>query len=371
MGLGECTRLRHGTAFTPSHMTTNTPHWLQRQLSLPHPILQAPMAGSQDHQLAVAVARAGGLGALAAATLTPDGLVQEIKRFRQAIQAPLNVNFFCHQPPEPSESALQTWHQALAPYYREMGLDPNAMPRGAGRQPFTAQWLDVLQTLRPEVVSFHFGLPEPRLLAAVKATGALVLSSATTAAEALWLAENGADAIIAQGLEAGGHRGHFLSPDLNAQSGLMSLLPQLATTITRPIIAAGGIASPQAVQACQALGAAAVQVGTAFLRTPEACTTTLHRAALAQAANRPTTLTHLFTGRPARGLINRIMKELGPLNPAAPAFPLATAALAPLRERAEQAGLDDFSPLWAGQSASQARVQPAGEVVTRLASGWQ
>ena len=352
-------------------MSIATPHWLQRQFNLPHPILQAPMAGSQDHHLAVAVAQAGGLGALASATLTPETLAQEIQWFRQAVQAPLNVNFFCHQPPEPDEPALQRWHQALAPYYREAHLDPTTMPRGAGRQPFTAIWLDVLQTMRPEVVSFHFGLPEPKLLAAVKATGALVLSSATTVAEACWLTENGADAVIAQGLEAGGHRGHFLSTDLHTQSGLMALLPQVVAAISRPVIAAGGIGSHQAVQACQALGAAAVQVGTALLRTPEARTTPRHRAALAQAATRPTALTHLFTGRPARGLVNRLMSELGPMNPVAPAFPLATAALAPLREHAEQTGKDDFSSLWAGQAACQAREEPATHVVTRLAAGWK
>jgi nitronate monooxygenase len=216
------------------------------------------------------------------------------------------------------------------------------------------------------VVSFHFGLPEPALLARVKAWGAVVLSSATTADEARWLEAHGADAIIAQGLEAGGHRGHFLDHDLTRQAGTFVLLPQVAHAVRVPVIATGGIADAAGVRAAFALGAQAAQVGTAYLLCPEASTSNVHRAALKD-ATRHTTLTNLFTGRPARGLVNRLMRELGPLNPVAPEFPMATAALAPLRAAAEGHGSGDFSPLWAGQNFAGAREMAAGELTQALA----
>ena len=360
------------TAVTPT--APRAPHWLQQRFGLALPILQAPMAGSQDHRLAVAVARAGGLGALAGAMFSPETLAAEITAFRQAVDAPLNVNFFCHQPPDPTQpdvaTALDRWEATLAPQAQRLGLNPQALPRGAGRLPFSADVAAVLEQHRPEVVSFHFGLPAPELLARVKATGAVVLSSATTVDEARWLVQHGADAVIAQGLEAGGHRGHFLSHDLSLQSGLLALLPQVVQAVGVPVIAAGGITTPQAVAAAQALGASAVQVGTAFLVTPEATTAPLHRAALAQASHRPTALTNLFTGRPARGLLNRIMAEMGPLSADAPPFPLATAAMTALRTESERQGLDDHTPLWAGQAAALAVAQPAAEVARRLAAAW-
>jgi nitronate monooxygenase len=359
-----------------STLRTPAPHWLQHRFGLALPLLQAPMAGSQDHRLAVAVASAGGLGALAGAMFSPEALAAEITAFRQAVDAPLNVNVFCHQPPDPTQpdvaAALDRWEATLAPQAQRLGLDPQALPRGAGRLPFSAEVAAVLEQHRPEVVSFHFGLPAPELLARVKATGAVVLSSATTVAEARWLVQHGADAVIAQGLEAGGHRGHFLSHDLSLQSGLLALLPQVVQAVGVPVIAAGGITTPQAVAAAQALGASAVQVGTAFLVTPEATTAPLHRAALAQAQThqRPTALTNLFTGRPARGLVNRVMAELGPLSPDAPPFPLATAAMTALRTASERQGLDDHTPLWAGQAAALAVAQPAADVARRLAAAW-
>ena len=241
---------------------------------------------------------------------------------------------------------------------------------GPGRAPFSAEVADALEAFRPPVVSFHFGLPSPELLARVKAWGSLVLSSATTVDEALWLQAHGVDAIIAQGLEAGGHRGIFLSDDLSTQMGILALLPQIVQAVNVPVIAAGGIADARGVAAVMALGASAVQVGTAYLCCPEATTSALHRAVLQSPAARHTALTTLFTGRPARGIMNRLMRELGPLSPATPAFPLATAAIAPLRTRAERQGSTDFTPLWSGQNASHCSSAPAAEVTHALAQGF-
>jgi nitronate monooxygenase len=222
----------------------------------------------------------------------------------------------------------------------------------------------VVEEMRPAVVSFHFGLPPAQLLSRVKAVGALILSSATTVAEARWLEQHGADAVIAQGREAGGHRGMFLSDDIDAQPGLISLLPQVRDAVRLPVVATGGISDGRGIAAAFALGADAVQIGTAYLLTPEASTSPIHRAALANAREDATRLTNVFTGRPARGLINRFMAEVGPMCPDAPPFPLAGGAVAALRTAAEQRGSGDFSPLWAGESAALARDEGA-EALTR------
>ena len=186
-----------------------------------------------------------------------------------------------------------------------------------------------------------------------------MLSSATTVDEARWLEAHGVDAIIAQGLEAGGHRGMFLSDDVTTQIGTFALVPQIVAAVKVPVIAAGGIADANGVAAAMALGAAGVQVGTAYLLCPEATTSAVHRAALKSAAARHTALTNVFTGRPARGIVNRIMRELGPISAAAPEFPLATAAIAPAAREGREQGRGDFSPLWSGQNASGCREIPA------------
>lgn len=342
---------------------------LQERLGIALPILQAPMAGAQGSALAIAVARAGGLGALPCAMLSPEAMAEELGAIRAATEAPINVNFFCHVPPAPDADAMARWHAALAPYYAEFGLDIGAVPAGPGRRPFDHEACDALESFRPEVVSFHFGLPEAALLARVKAWGATVLASATTVEEARWLAAHGADAIIVQGLEAGGHRGMFLAEELTTQVGTFALLPQVREAVDLPLIAAGGIADARGVAAARALGAEAVQVGTAFLCCPESTISAIHRRALMSEAARYTALTNLYSGRPARGIVTRLMRELGPMSDAAPAFPLATAAIAPLRAAAEAQGSGDFSPLWAGQNASRCREVPAAEVVAELARG--
>ena len=338
-------------------------------LGIDLPILQAPMAGVQGSALTVAVSNAGGLGALPCAMLGPDALRQELAAIRAQTDRPFNVNFFCHTQPAPDAAREAAWRATLAPAYAEFGIDPAAIPAGPGRRPFDAETAELLAAFAPPVVSFHFGLPSPELLARVRSWGAKVLSSATTVEEARWLEAHGVDAVIAQGLEAGGHRGHFLSDDLTRQMCTFALLPQVVAAVRVPVIAAGGIANAAGVAAAMALGAAGVQVGTAYLLCPEASTSAVHRAALQSDAARHTAFTNLFTGRPARGIVNRFMRTFGPMNEGAPAFPLATSAVAPLRARAEALGMDDFSPLWAGQHADGCREMPAAQRTRQLAHG--
>ena len=332
------------------------------------PLIQAPMAGVQDARLATAVGQAGGLGSLPAAMLSPEALAHQLQQL-QGAALPCNVNFFTHTPPAADEAQQARWLAALAPYYAELGLQPATMPGAASRQPFGPAMAEVLETFKPAVVSFHFGLPAPGLLARVKRLGALVLSSATTLEEGLWLQQHGADAVIAQGLEAGGHRGHFLSRDIAQQTDTLSLVGQLAGALSVPVIAAGGIATAGDVRAALDRGASAVQVGTAFLLCTEAQTSALHRARLKD-ISAPTELTNLFSGGLARSLVNRVMRELGPASEAAPPFPLATAAITALRAAAEALGRDDFSPLWSGTKRSGCREVPAAEVVQALSAGW-
>ena len=342
---------------------------LAKRLGTRWPLIQAPMAGAQGSAMALAVGGAGALGSLPGAMLAPDALRAELALLA-ASGLPYNVNFFCHTPPVPDAAREAAWRAALQPYYAEFGLDIDAVPAGAGRVPFSAETADLLAGFRPPVVSFHFGLPSPELLARVKSWGACVLSSATTVREAEWLQAHGADAVIAQGLEAGGHRGHFLSDDLTEQQGTFALLPQVVAAVRVPVIAAGGIADAAGVRAALALGAAGVQAGTAYLCADEAVTTPLHRAALRSQAARHTALTNCFTGRPARGIVNRALRELGPISPVAPAFPLAGAAIGPLRAAAENAGRTDFTPLWSGQNASGCVSAPAAAITRMLAAGW-
>jgi nitronate monooxygenase len=348
---------------------------LQALLGVEHPIIQAPMAGSQGSALALSVCAAGGLGSLAAATLTPAALRAELEVLRERSPGPWNVNFFCHRPPASDPAREAGWLRALDPHYHRAGLTRPVGSAVAARAPFDEPMAELLAEFRPPVVSFHFGLPSPALLARVKSWGARVLSSATTVDEALWLQDHGADAVIAQGLEAGGHRGMFLSDDLSMQQGLFTLLPQVVRAVRLPVIAAGGIVDAAGVTAAQFLGAAGVQVGTAYLLCPEAQTAPLHRAALLSPAAGHTALTNIFTGRPARGIVNRAMRELGQadagMTPLAPAFPLAGWALGPLRAQAESEGRDDYTPLWAGQGAPLARPMAAADLTRALARGWR
>ena len=330
------------------------------------PLIQAPMASAQGPELAIAVCKAGGLGSLPAAMLTPHRLREQIGAVRQATDAPFNLNFFTHAEPEPDPEIETRWRKRLQPFYAEAGIDPSAIPAGPVRAPFDAALCAAIEETRPAVVSFHFGLPSAELLSRVKAVGALILSSATTVAEARWLEQHGVDAVIAQGREAGGHRGMFLSNDIDAQPGLISLLPQVRDAVRVPVVAAGGLSDGRGIAAAFALGADAVQIGSAYLRTPEATISPLHRAALASARDDATRLTNVFTGRPARGLVNRFVAEVGPMCEDAPQFPWAAGAAAPLRAAAEKRGSGDFSPLWAGEAVALAREEGAEALTRRL-----
>lgn len=340
---------------------------IQQMLGIDLPIIQAPMAGAGLANLAAAVAEAGALGSLPCALLDPERLRAEHDAFRQRTDRPLNLNFFCHQPPVPDNRREAAWRNRLQPYFTEFGLTPAAAPSAPSRMPFDAEFCALVEELRPQVVSFHFGLPEPRLMQRVAATGARILSSATTVDEARWLEAEGVDAIIAQGVEAGGHRGMFRTDSIATQIGTFSLVPQIVDAVRIPVIAAGGVADGRGIAAALMLGAAGVQIGTAYLFCPEATVCEPHRRALAQAGTQETALTNLFTGRPARGMVNRLMREVGPLSSGVPDFPLAAGALAPLRGATEPAGSGDFMSLWSGQSAPLCRSLPAEELTQQLA----
>ena len=331
------------------------------------PIIQAPMAGSSDAELAVAVSEAGGLGSLPCAMLTADQVRASLQTIRQRTVRPVNLNFFCHRSPSVDSDRERQWRERLASYYVELGIDPSASSSVPNRAPFDEAMCDVVAELKPAVVSFHFGLPSKGLLDRVRTAGARILSSATTVEEARWLESEGCDAVIAQGLEAGGHRGMFLSENAATQAGIMALTPQIVDAVKIPVVAAGGIADARGIVAAFALGASAVQIGTGYLRCPESRASAVHRKALEHAREDQTIVTNVITGRPARGIVNRVIREVGPMSPLAPAFPRAVDALAPLRAKAEQNGSGDFSPLWSGQSAAMCREIPAGQLTRMLA----
>src|SRR6516162_3124161 len=332
------------------------------------PIIQAPMAGSAFSDMVVAVSEAGGLGSLACPLLSVGQARQELETIRRKTLRPINVNFFCHQRPRGDPARETNWRRRLESYYVQMGLDHKAAVLSSNRAPFDDEMCDLVLEFHPEVVSFHFGLPDRNLLARVRRTGAKIISSATSVDEARWLEDQGCDAIIAQGSEAGGHRGMFLSHDISTQVGTMALVPQVVDRVKVPVIAAGGIADARGIVAAFALGAVAVQIGTAYLHCPEAQISPIYRQALKDVKDNQTAITNVFTGRPARGIVNRLMLEVGPMCDVAPEFPLAAAAVAPLRAKSEMVGSADFSPLWAGQAARLNRRLPAAELTRQLAA---
>jgi len=341
---------------------------LQELLGVELPIIQAPMAGVQDARLAVVVSNAGGLGSLPCAMLDPDAIRRELDVITGQTAKPYNVNFFCHHPPKRDLARETAWSAALAPYYRELGLDVSSVPSASRRVPFDSQAADVLDDFRPPVVSFHFGLPAADLLDRVRAWGSKILSSATTVEEAMWLEQRGVDVVIAQGIEAGGHRGMFLTEDLTTQRGTLELLEGILEAVDVPVVAAGGIVDAVGVAEVIARGAAGAQVGTAYLLCPEATTSSLHREALQSDAALTTAITNVFTGRPARGIVNRLVRELGPMTDRAPEFPLAASMVTPIRAKAEAQGSADFSPLWAGTNTSGCRQVSAAELTLELAA---
>jgi nitronate monooxygenase len=335
---------------TEERMISWPDHRLLDLIEIELPIILAPMAGPGTAALAIAVAEAGGLGSLACALLSPDQARAEFAAIRRGTSKPVNMNFFCHAvPPVDAAAREAAWRQLLRPYFVELGLDPEMRVPASSIPSFSSVHCDLVAELKPEIVSFHFGLPSEDLLSRVKATGAKVLSSATTVKEAVWLQQRGCDAIIAQGVEAGGHRGMFLSDTVATQVGTIALVPQLVDAVNVPVIAAGGIADGRGIAAAFALGASGVQMGTAYLFCDQ------------------TAIINIFTGRAARAMVNRIAGELGPMSEYAPAFPAAVAALAPLRAKAEAAGSDDFTSLWSGQGARLGRELPGRQLTALLA----
>jgi nitronate monooxygenase len=348
-------------------MTAGPSHRILELLGIELPIIQAPMLGVATSAMVVAVAEAGGLGSLPCAMLGLDQIGNELTMLRRRTSRPINLNFFCHAAPRIDPARGAAWRQRLWSYRAEYSLPPDNSADVSPVEPFNGDHCNLIATLRPEIVSFHFGVPDKGLLARVKSTGAKILCSATTVEEAVWLERNGCDAIIAQGIEAGGHRGMFLSDDVAAQVGTMALVPQVVDAVAVPVIAAGGIADGRGIAAAFALGASAVQMGTAYLFCPEANISPLHRQALMTMREDQTSVTNIFSGRPARAITNRAMRELGPMAERIPDFPLADTAIAPLRAKAEAAGSTDFTPLWCGQAARLGRELPAGELTRRLA----
>jgi nitronate monooxygenase len=331
------------------------------------PIVLAPMAGVMDADLVIAAAQGGALGSLPCAMLSVEKAREQVNIIRQRVSAPVSMNFFCHKAVAADPGREAAWKQRLAPYYKEYGLDPAAPVNAANRAPFDGAMCELVEELKPEIVSFHFGLPDPAMVTRVKAAGCKVMSSATTVKEAIWLEEHGADVIIAQGAEAGGHRGMFLTENIAEQPGTFALVPQVVDAVRVPVVAAGGIADGRGIAAAFALGAAGVQIGSAYLRCPESKVTGPARTALAQARDDSTVITNVMTGRPARGIVNRVMGEVGPISPHAPQFPHAATGLAPLKAAAEKQGKVDFTNLWAGQAVRLGREMPAAELTRALA----
>jgi nitronate monooxygenase len=325
------------------------------------------MAGAMDHELVIAAAQGGALGSLPCAMIPVEKAREQISIVRQRVSAPINLNFFCHTPVAADPAREAGWKARLTAYYKEFGIDPAAPVPAANRAPFDEAMCRLVEETKPEVVSFHFGLPDRSLVKRVKATGAILMSSATIVKEAIWLEENGADVIIAQGAEAGGHRGMFLTQDIAEQPGTFALVPQVVDAVKVPVIAAGGIADGRGIAAAFALGASGVQIGTAYLRCPESTIIAPARLALAQARDDATVITNVMTGRPARGVANRVMAEVGPVSPDAPAFPHAATSLGPLKAAAEKLGKVDFTNLWAGQGVRMGREMPAAELTRALA----
>jgi nitronate monooxygenase len=343
---------------------------LLKLLGIELPIIQAPMAGCSTPELVAAASNAGGLGSLACAMLSVDQVNQDSARIRSLSNRSFMLSFFTHKPPGDTAAQERAWQQKLAGYYNEFGVDPAAAPTGV-RRPFDEDYCDAVIRIAPKIAHFHFGMPKPELVQRLKDAGIVVLATGTTVAECKRVVELGAEAVVAQGFEAGGHRGIFLSGDTDIanQVGTMALVPQVVDAVKVPVIAAGGIADARGVAAAFALGASAALVGTAYLFTPEANVSALHRAALKAAHDDSTVLTSIFTGRPARGIVNRFIREMGSMNPEAPTFPQASNPLAPLRAAAEKAGTGDFSPLWSGQGAGLARETSAAQLTKDLAAG--
>ena len=335
------------------------------RLGIRLPIVAAPMGGGPSTPaLVAAVSEAGGLGSLAGGYLSPDRLRAEIAAVRDATDQPFAVNLFAPTPVEPTAEEVEAALAALAPYRMLLQLPARPTAGGPWSEDFDAQ-LAVVVEERVPVVSFTFGLLPAAAVAALHDTGSLLVGTATTVEEARSVAASGADLVCAQGSEAGAHRGTFLGPPEEALIGTLALVPQVADAVAVPVIAAGGIMDGRGVAAVLGLGAGAAVLGTAFLRCPEAGTSAPYRRALAAATETATAVTTRITGRAARGIENRLMRELRDV--AVPPYPVMHTLTAELRRRAAERDEPDLMSLWCGQGVRLATERPAGELVRRLA----
>jgi len=334
-------------------------------LGIAHPIVQAPMSGFTTPALAAAVCNAGGLGSIGCATLPSAAIREQVAAICQSTNRPFNLNFFVYAPPVPAPETTARMRARLASYFAVFGLGPVPEP-SVPFASFDEERLALALELRPRVVSFHFGLPSAAAVRRIKEAGCVIMSSATTVAEARSLQANGADVIIAQGFEAGGHRGSFSDSPGAGMIGTMALVPQIADAVRIPVVAAGGIADGRGIAAAFALGASGVQLGTAFLGCPEAAVPPLYQAQLRAATDDMTEVTRAFTGRPARALRNRFVAEMADAE--ALDFPLQASLVGPLWQVPDETARAQLMPFWAGQAVALMRELPAGELVEKLAA---
>lgn len=333
-------------------------------MTLPR-IIQAPMAGGPTTvDLVVAVSEAGGLGNFGAAYLSPQHIREACAATRARTDRPFGVNLFAPLP-DPPPFDLAAARERLRVYYQELGVPLPDLPHAVSQEETFEAQLDAVLAERVPVVGFTFGIPPARSLERVKASGAFIIGTATTVDEAIALERAGVDAIVAQGSEAGGHRGTFAVPFERAMIGTMALVPQIVDAVRVPVIASGGIMDGRGIAAALALGARAAQLGTAFLATPESGASAAHKAALQEAHEDATAITYAFSGRAARGIVNRVLRELEN-DPAIAPYPLQNTLTRTMRTVAAAAGKSDYLSLWSGQAPRLARTLPAGKLVRVL-----
>ena len=335
-------------------------------VGLDYPIIQAPMASFATAELAIAVSNSGGLGSLGCSRDTPQSLEALASEVRAGTNRPFNLNFFAHREPAPSAARCDQVARFLAPHYHEQGIEPVSAPVQSPIAPFGDEVLAALLRIQPAVVSFHFGLPQEAAVRALRDAGCLIVSSATTVTEAKALVANGVDAVVAQGWEAGGHRGAFSAEAEDVGVGTLALVPQIVDAVPVPVIAAGGIGDARGVAAAFMLGASAVQMGTAFLSCPEARVTDVHRRAIAGARDDDTCLSRGFSGRPARVKANHYTRLMAEYESELPDYPLMYPFSAPLVQRSAERGEEDWNCLFYGQAASLNRALPAAQLMNLL-----
>ena len=330
-----------------------------------HPIIQAPMAGSTTVELVAAVSNAGGIGSMGYSETPTEQIMEDAVKIRKLTDKPFNLNFFAHDVPANDPEVVEATRQRLRPFYSKAGL--SEIPRDASKPllTFTDERLEMLLEIKPPLVSFHFGLPKGDAIKALKEAGCRILCSATTTAEAIALEQSGVDIVVAQGWEAGGHRGSFAVNHEDHGVGTMALVPQIVDAVKIPVVAAGGIADGRGIAAAFMLGACGVQMGTAFLSCPEANVPDVHLQAIRNAKDDDTRLTKAFSGRPARARKNNYIESIADHRLPLPDFPTMYSLSEPLRQASDEAL--DFRFLLYGQAAALNREMPAAELVQTLA----